>query len=225
MTRLSVATFNMHGGRSLNGKPLGLEGILRSLNADVVALQEVVQPRGGESEAEIAAAELGYRVFQTTFESRGRGPAEPVGIALLSRLPVADARLLPLGRTFGDGLKRSAIGIRLELGASDVSVFATHLSHRLYGSIRQLRKLAVIAARRPADTMIVGDLNCFGPLAAAISGMRRGVIGRTWPASAPLAQIDHVLASPRIRKVSGSIGKNVGSDHRPVSAVFDLPER
>ena len=49
--------------------------------------------------------------------------------------------------------------------------------------------------------------------------------GRTWPASRPHSQIDHIL----VRRGDGTevldreVLPDVGSDHRPVRATLELP--
>src|SRR4051812_41577785 len=57
---LRVATYNVHRGRGLDGRtrPERIAAVIRSTNADVVALQEVVGagPRGGGHAEEIGAA-------------------------------------------------------------------------------------------------------------------------------------------------------------------------
>jgi endonuclease/exonuclease/phosphatase family metal-dependent hydrolase len=73
-------------------EPLLRQGIAL-LAPDVVALQEVDSGPGTENQAEQLLAPLGYQVI---YEQReGEAVADP-GIAVASRYPVADRRLIEL---------------------------------------------------------------------------------------------------------------------------------
>ena len=55
-----------------------------------------------------------------------------------------------------------------------------------------------------------------------LPGWRRAVLGRTWPASRPHSQIDHILVRPQIGVVDSAVLGDVGSDHRPVRATLTI---
>ncbi|MEI4278333.1 endonuclease/exonuclease/phosphatase family protein [Klenkia terrae] len=139
------------------------------------------------------------------------------GVALLSRLPVrrwhvlgltAGPLKLPLvapdPRTGARRLwwfpdePRAAIAAELD----GVTVVGTHLSFAAPSAARQLRQLHRWAARLPGPVVVAGDLNLGGSLSALVTGGRRLVTGRTWPAPDPKVQFDHVL----------SLGGATGSD-------------
>src|SRR5580765_1370336 len=87
---LRVATYNIHKCRGLDRRtrPERIAAVLRAINADVVALQEVVGPGlGGPGHAEEIGAALGMGwVFASTREHR----RHQYGNVVLSRLPVGD---------------------------------------------------------------------------------------------------------------------------------------
>lgn len=56
-----MASFNVHGGVDGWGRAFDVVAICRRLEADVLVLQEVWTPGGGEGVADQVAAELGYR--------------------------------------------------------------------------------------------------------------------------------------------------------------------
>ena len=55
-----------------------------------------------------------------------------------------------------------------------------------------------------------------------LPGWRRAVRGRTWPASRPHSQIDHILVRPEIGVVNSAVLGDLGSDHRPVRATLSI---
>ncbi|SDO98885.1 Metal-dependent hydrolase, endonuclease/exonuclease/phosphatase family [Klenkia soli] len=139
------------------------------------------------------------------------------GVALLLRLPVrrwhvlgltAGPLKLPLvapdPRTGSRRLwwfpdePRAAIAAELD----GLTVVGTHLSFAAPTAARQLRRVHRWARSLPGPVVVAGDLNLGGSLSALVTGGRRLVAERTWPAPDPKVQFDHVL----------SLGGVVGSD-------------
>jgi endonuclease/exonuclease/phosphatase family metal-dependent hydrolase len=116
-----LATFNLLSGRSLRDGRAdagALAAAVRSIDADVLALQEVDrhQPRsGGIDQAEVAAAAMDaaehrfVALVRGTPGTKGWAPVPPeppdgqptYGIALLTRRPVESWHVLRLGRARG----------------------------------------------------------------------------------------------------------------------------
>jgi len=156
----------------------------------------------------------------------GDGERGALGIAVLSRLPVlasSTARLPDLGR---DRARRSALLVTVEVGSTSVEVVGTHMAHLSQGSLRQYAWLRGRAGS-PADRrLLAGDMNLWGPVVERLlPGWRRAVVGRTWPAQAPIAQPDHILAGSGLVVAAGRVLGAVGSDHRPIVAELVVPER
>ena len=215
----SVATFNTHRGITTGLHPKSLSQILEDLDADIVALQEIVHVPGEPSVAKTAGEALGYTVHETALRYFGNTHIKPLGFAVLTRIASRDFATMSLGRAFGDGLERR--GIKLTIGPEEAPIFvvATHLSHRIYGAVSQLRRIRRCLPMSDR-CVLVGDLNCWGRPAALASGMRRAVTGRTWPARLPVAQIDHILVGTGIGVARGEVCGDVGSDHRPIRATL-----
>src|SRR5699024_2586014 len=117
------------------------------------------------------------------------------GIALLSRLPVRESRIVDLGRFVDrwDVADRLAIMATVSVDDEPVVVATVHLSFALPNALAQLRTLRGHLDGGP-PSVVVGDCNLWGPVAAAtLGGHRRAVRGRTWPAHRPHTQLDHVL--------------------------------
>ena len=93
--------------------------------------------------------------------------------------------------------------------ARPVDLVGVHLTSRLpYGPPIQLRRLAAAAARRLAGPRSSPATATSGARACStfLPGWRRAVRGRTWPASRPHSQIDHILvrADDRRRRQRGA---------------------
>jgi endonuclease/exonuclease/phosphatase family metal-dependent hydrolase len=70
--------------------------------------------------------------------------------------------------------------------------------------------------------VIGGDLNMCRPAVFLARGYRPVLRGRTWPAERPVAQIDHLLASPGVEALQAAVAPAAGSDHRPIRATLVL---
>lgn len=231
MPELSIASFNTHYGLRprVPRTPFDLEAALRTLDADVIVIQELWRPDGRRGPLDHAAEGLGLSVHHEAigaatvsthwphFSRRGEGT---VGVGVLTKLPLRKLGTIMLGPTVGDPAPlRPALHVELEIDGAALELVAVHLTSRLfYGPMVQLGRLAK-AAPRDRAAVIAGDCNFWGPgVVAYLRGWRRAVRGRTWPARVPHSQIDHVLVNEHITSYRGEVLPNLGSDHRPVRA-------
>ena len=235
--QISLASINLHGGRTRHGRAYPVSDAIGALDADVVLVQENWRPRGEDSLARRAAAAHGYRsvaefdlVPDVALAALGivRGPAPDEtgawGLAVLSRLPVQEYATIPLGHAPGDlGGPRFAQVLTIPIGGeAALRVVNTHLTYRLAYGPGQLRRLIARLARPRVPTVIGGDLNMCRPTVALASPYRPAVRGRTWPAHRPIAQIDHLLAGPGVEVRDAAVAADQGSDHRAVRATLTL---
>jgi endonuclease/exonuclease/phosphatase family metal-dependent hydrolase len=233
-----VASLNLHCGFGLYGEPFDVSAALCQLEADVICLQECWLPAEGEdggpatdSLAE-AVDKIGAEFFRVVLirpprlKLAGIPPTSvpgELGISVLTALPVTDYQTIELGRAPSDPVPRLAQVLSLDLaGGSTVRVVNTHLTHRLTSPMqlralrRRLRYDAVSADRLP--TIVAGDLNMPRPFAAMSIHYDVTVRGKTWPASRPFIQLDHILADQRFKVVQSQVLPSVGSDHLPIRA-------
>ena len=241
MPDFTIVSFNSHAGLQArrNGvcEPYDLAEVLRGFDADVIVLQESWSPDGDDAAVRAVASELGATLFEKPF---GRAKLDPwphiprehrsatgvVGIAILSHLPALLVGQLAVGRVAGDPTpERGGLHVQLDVGGTPVELVGVHLSSRLpYGPPVQLRRLAPQLPPPDRPTIVAGDCNFWGPGVLGFlsgtgpKGWRRAVRGRTWPASRPHSQIDHVLVRGGIESLGGEVLPAVGSDHRPVRA-------
>jgi endonuclease/exonuclease/phosphatase family metal-dependent hydrolase len=237
MPDLTLVSFNTHAGlqarRNGGCEPYDLAGVLRTLDADVIVLQESFRPSGGVTPASEIARELGAEVYELAF---GNAKLDPwphiprdgkgtgiVGLAVITRIPTVWRGVLSVGRMVGDPTpERAGLHLELDVGGTAVDLVGVHLTSRLpYGPPIQISRLRpqLPAPGRPA--IVAGDYNFWGPgVRAFLPGWRRAVRGRTWPSSRPHSQIDHILVRPEIEVVSSSVLPALGSDHRAVRATM-----
>lgn len=259
-TVLQVGTLNLASGRGPTGAVLPAERIadaVAGLDVDVLAVQEVdtAQPRsGGTDQAAVVAAALGateWRFVATVAGTPGpertwspedppiaRGPAEDpagprYGIALVSRRPVLEWSVLPLGGGSGrlpvrapdprtgrlrwwwvPDEPRVAVAARL----AGLTVVGTHLSFSPPTALRQLRALRRWTATLPGPVVVAGDLNLPGALPARLLGGVPLVRAATFPGGHPRLQLDHLVALGAEPAGPGSAVTPAVGDHRALVA-------
>jgi endonuclease/exonuclease/phosphatase family metal-dependent hydrolase len=243
---LTVATWNIFGGRNWEGTTVDLDltlSVLRRLDADLVAVQEVdrAQARShGADQARLLGEALGmeWRYAPALLGTPGNpdgwqapapGAGDPggtaYGIALLSRLPLAEVETVLLPQS-GRDEPRVALVATLADGGRRLTVAGTHLSFVPGPNVGQLRALQRQLDDRGGPRLLLGDLNLWWPAVRLLSlpGWRPLVRGGTFrnrpPGSlAPLVQLDHVLAAgadAALRRRAGRIVSGPASDHRAV---------
>jgi endonuclease/exonuclease/phosphatase family metal-dependent hydrolase len=231
MSELSVACFNLHWGVDMRGHPFDALGACLALDADVLVLPESYRPAGRTAMIDELAAQTGGTRHAVGFlddSSRFRprrlhvppGPAGSCGLAIVSRLPVRSFTSLRVPKTSGDVVEqRYAIVAEIEVGDTVVAVGGIHASHRIWGSLPQLRTVDAELRRRGLPSIIAGDCNMWGPpIGLALPNRRRAVRGRTWPSWRPHSQIDHIWIDEQFEVLTARVGPHVGSDHRAIRA-------
>jgi len=240
---MRLATFNILHGKSPTDGKVDLDrfaAAVRTIDADVLALQEVDrgQPRShGADLAAIAADAMGgceHRFVGTLMGTPTRWsvatgqqpPAGPsYGIALLSRHPVRWWGTLPLpmlpgrvpvllagsrGVTLVRDEQRAALAAVLDTPEGPLSVVTTHLTLVPGWNTHQLRRLVRLARDLPRPLVVLGDLNLEGGSPARATGMRALATSLTFPSAAPVRQIDHILGDGPIRATSDAVGLDPG---------------
>lgn len=159
---LGLATFNIWhdaGGRWPARLKL-LTAALRAVDADVVALQEVLEDarKGLPNQADTIARELGYAQVHFVAVEPEVAPRR-YGNAILTRLPVIEVarrKLEPLSDY------RTAIRVRVRADAGQVDIVATHLAWQPEASAVRAEQLADLLGWLPTDgvpLVVMGDFN------------------------------------------------------------------
>jgi endonuclease/exonuclease/phosphatase family metal-dependent hydrolase len=263
---LRLGSFNLLSGRSLSDGLIDAGRLVeatRQLDVDLLAVQEVDrhQPRsGGVDQSALIAQTLGavdhrfVAALDGTPGVPGWTPSADVpagvpiatgtafaqfGVALISRLPVAEWHVLRLRPARGrfplpipsrppqllwlNDEPRVVVAAVLE--NPRITIACTHLSFVPLSTVRQLRTVRRWLAGLPGPQVLLGDLNLPGPVARRITGWTPLVSSPTFPSPAPRIQFDHVLAAglPTGYRAVGRVRQLPISDHRAVLVDLHLP--
>lgn len=228
---LTVATYNIHAGVGTDRRR-DIERtarVIRQLDADILALQEVDSRSGSHSSSEqmIYLAESGrYRAIPGPTLKRFDGY---FGNALLVRCAVIDVRTPDLSIPGRE--PRGVIDADLEVGGNALRVVATHLGLRARERRLQLARLISMLEMHAAQpTLLLGDLNEWRPLAQSLRNFCSlfgcCTRGRTFPAPRPLFALDRICFRPATlcasTEVYASPLARVASDHLPVKAYIRM---
>ena len=229
--RLTFASYNIRKAVGLDGRrePERIVAVLREIDADVVALQEADRRFGRRMAAlprHLIEQYTDYQLAPLSMTAEGmawHGNALLVrrGIVVNSVRPIALPMLEP----------RGAVCAELRVGDRAVRVVGMHLClsglHRR-GQLRAVQ--ADLATLAPCPTILMGDFNEWsrrgGALRALEAGWQMPNPGRSYPARAPLAPLDRIVASSEWRCVASGVHHSpqaaVASDHLPVFARLAL---
>jgi endonuclease/exonuclease/phosphatase family metal-dependent hydrolase len=242
--RVRVATYNIHKCRGLDRRvlPQRIVDVLAELDADIIALQEVLSLPGRrrsspeEDHAGFIASELGMRLaFGQTRSHQGCG----YGNALLTRFPLRVASHHDLSA--GGREPRGCLHAEVELprGAA-LHVFNLHLGTSFLERRHQARRLIGAEILTPAaqrgPRIVLGDFNEWTRGLAtrllherfASADVRTHLKrSRTYPGVLPLLHLDHIYFDSQLRLERLSLHRNrrslIASDHLPLVAEFSFP--
>lgn len=239
--RVRVATYNIHKCRGIDGRirPERIVEVLREIDADIIALQEVCCRDGCrpvDHQARYIAEELSLHA-ELGENRRYRGG--PYGNLLLSRLPIHHARNHDLSV---DGRERRGC-LRTDIRLSDDSVlhlFNVHLGTGLLERRIQARELfrrqVFTDPELPGCRIILGDFNEWtrglpskflsDHFESANSRMQARHT-RTFPGILPILPLDYIYFDRGLRLQGVAIHRSrmalVASDHLPLVAEFSMP--
>jgi endonuclease/exonuclease/phosphatase family metal-dependent hydrolase len=236
---IRVATYNIHKGVGMDGRlrPDRIVHVLREIDADVVALQEVIAVEGKTREhdqARFIAGELGFsHVMGEVRKHRGAA----YGNVILSRFTI-DGHCnydLSVQRREERGCVRADVAV----GGRLLHVFNVHLGTSYFERRHQGRKLVCsecITHEQFRDPRIVlGDFNEWTRGVAthlltthfASADIRTHLNrSRTYPGLLPLLHLDHIYYDHSLQLRSLGLHKSrtalIASDHLPLYAEFTL---
>jgi endonuclease/exonuclease/phosphatase family metal-dependent hydrolase len=223
---LRVATWNIHGGIGTDGRyaPSRIVDVLKEIDAEIVALQEVASEEEHSCFLADLERETGYHVVAGLLRQRH---GSDFGNAVLSRFPVRSVEHLDLAVDHYE--PRGALDVCLDLGLRPLlRVVATHLGLRPGERREQVRRiLANVEHENPHPTLLMGDLNewyLWGrPLRWLHSHFREmPAAPRTFPSRRPMFALDRIWVSPagsmrRLSRHATPLAR-IASDHLPVVA-------
>ncbi len=229
---MKIASYNIHKCRGVDGlvQPERIVAVIKELNADVVALQEVdhrIGTRTGLLDPALIESETGLKLLVQSDVVDGHGWH---GNALLVRgTPVYYHR----SRIHLPGIEpRGAVFAELDLGEGRFRVIAVHL-----GLLRRSRVMQVnsildhFLSMTPMPTLMLGDFNEWRRVRRSALEVLAPIFGfqpatPSFPSRMPLLPMDRILDWPRGLITKSSIHTSplarVASDHLPLVAEVDL---
>ncbi len=231
--QLTFASYNIHKAVGLDRRrdPYRILAVLREIDADIVALQEVDR-RFGRRESVLPHGSIeqhtGYRPvpFATLPDSLGWH-----GNALLVRtgIEVVTARVVPLPMLE----PRGAIRADLAAAGRRIRVVGMHLDLSGLKRRQQMRSVLdhIAGCGASIPTVIMGDTNEWARRGGCFSEIDRTWHllhpGRSFPTRRPLAQLDRIITSPEWSLLETGVHHSAlsahASDHLPVTAELALP--
>lgn len=229
-TRFVAASYNIHRcvGRDRRRNAARLLGVLRDMEAKVIALQEVetLVGRGHEHDQFVyLAACLGmHAIAGPTMFRRD----STYGNALLSAFPVRAVRRYDLSVPGRE--PRGAVEAELLVEGRPVRVITTHLGLSGRERLGQCRALAgVLETRRDIPALLMGDFNEWLPGTRPLKLLRRHARDhsrRSFPALAPVFALDRAFTTPGLVvedfQVWGQGDGARASDHLPLRLALRL---
>ena len=235
--RLRLATYNIHKARGMDGRTRidRIADVLASLDADVIALQEVI---GGGPEEDGQAATLGARlgmgwVMDSVRLLRGKA----YGNVVLSRLPIEHTHSCDLSCDKRE--PRGCHRVDIDVHGQVLHVFNVHLGTAVMERRQQAPRLAEFVA----DTHVKGPKVLLGDFNEWVKGLASRTLGemldgvdltqhlqrrRTYPGVWPILHLDHIYTAGGLVVEKVSLPRNrltlVASDHLPLVADVRMPE-
>ena len=235
MKRFRIATFNIHKGRGLDGRTRveRIGRVLDELDADIVALQEVVSREGPSNEdhqASFLASRLGY-VYAIGETRKHRGGV--YGNVTLSRHDFELVRHVDLSVPQRE--ERGVLRTDIRLGRHVIHVFNVHLGtsrrERETQATLLVDEIALKAIDISGPRIVLGDFNewIHGLVTRTLStefhltDLRDHLPQtRSYPAILPLLHLDHIYFDHQLEIEKAWFQRNrlslIASDHLPLVA-------
>ena len=232
---LRVATYNIHRCRGLDGRtnPSRIADVIRSIEPDVIALQEVIGA-GPHSpgHAEELGAQLGMGwVMAPTRHLRGA----LFGNVVLSRLPIGHHSQYDLSWKTCE--PRCAQRVDISVGDDVLHLYNVHLGTALLERRHQAGRLSAILHDRRVGVpkIVLGDFNeWMRGLATAMLTERLRSIDlrahlrrrRTYPGVFPVLHLDHIYYEGKVEVTKLELPRTraslMASDHLPLVAELKI---
>jgi endonuclease/exonuclease/phosphatase family metal-dependent hydrolase len=233
MRRISIGSYNIHSCVGLDRRcsPSRIASVLRELECDIYALQEVDNEPGQDDDSrqlEYLSQEMNMAAVPGMRIVRHSGQ---YGNALLTRFPVISVHRHDL--SYGKWLEpRGALDVELDVGGRALRVIATHLGLSRSERRFQWRQLLAAIASSPPDhpTIVLGDMNEWFPRAGTLRDAH-SILGEAlappeFPSFAPFLALTRIWVRPVDAIVSVAVHRSQlarrASDHLPLRAVIDV---
>lgn len=240
MTKIRIATYNIHKcvGIDRRFSPERIAEVLQEIDADVIALQEVLCHRNAnkrEHQAEFIAEELGMDFYLGENRKIQGGD---YGNAVLTRLPVKHSQNFDISINRRE--PRGCLLTEISLGGRDnLQFFNVHLGTSFFERRRQVHKLLAAHvlehARFTGKRIVAGDFNewtkglttkLFKTKFHSVEPKKHLGTTRTFPGILPVLHLDHIYFDKNFRLMEAFLHKSktalIASDHLPIVAEFEF---
>lgn len=225
---IRVASYNIHAAIGTDGQfnPQRIIEVIKQLDADIVALQEVEHHDWRDTDLlEYIARECDYQAIAGPTMRR---ETRHYGNALLTRLPVTAIKHHDL--SYRRNEPRGAIQVSISSDETTFQVFATHLGLKHAERRQQINQLLTAINKLSSDhTLLLGDLNDWWPFSQLNQQLHQFFIKpkavRSYPSRLPLLALDRILVGSAWRYLNLAshdtpLAKQA-SDHLPVIALIE----
>ena len=228
---MKVASYNIHKCRGMDGRnrPDRIVSVIKEINADLVALQEVDRRfgrRDGLLNPEAIRREAGMRLLVQSDLPQGHGWH---GNALLVRNEPKSYRRLRLRLPGFE--PRGAIVAELDFGEGEFRVIAAHLGLLRRSRLDQASALLKLHRElTPMPTVLLGDFNEWRSFSRSALSVLEPTFGSnksplSFPSRRPMFALDRILGWPhgfiKDLRVHDSPLARVASDHLPLTALIN----
>jgi endonuclease/exonuclease/phosphatase family metal-dependent hydrolase len=239
--RIRVVTYNVHKCRGLDRRvrPERIVEVLREIDADIIALQEVLSADGSQREENQAGYIAGALGLKSCLGENRRLNGGAYGNLLLSRYLPRAAFNYNISRNGRE--RRGCLRVDLEAaGAILLHVFNVHLGTAFLERRDQGRKLVSSQILNNGELqgarIVLGDFNEWtrGLATRLLSAQFESVDvqrylrrSRTYPGILPLLHLDHIYFDRVLKLESLALHRSraalIASDHLPLVADFRMP--
>ena len=225
-----------------------ITAFLKTADADIIAMQEVIEDETGNTALTIARA-LGYECVYALgmkMSSKWAGPPREkeeiinFGNAILSKYKIVESKIHELSHE----KRRVAVQADIQIGNNILHAFSVHLQHNhLEQADQQISGIQNKQADNlfrllPREKVIVmGDFNALSesyPVKKIKDVLRdadngNGLTWSVYPEGCSIClvqkiqyKLDYIFTSKDLKTSSFEVGDSRGSDHLPISAIIEI---
>ncbi len=218
---------------------------LKNADADIIALQEVVEDENGNI-GEIIAKELGYEyVYEANLnmplkylsrEETADKKSIKFGNAILSKYKIVNSKIHQLT----EESKKSAVEANIKIGENILNVFSIHLrhSHQKPLELQNLQTENLLKLLPKTNTIVLGDFNAL-PESFPVQKMKQELKDTEINSDTPTwsvykngctvclieevkHKLDYIFTSKDMKVSSFEVYKTRASDHLPISVIIEI---
>lgn len=232
---LRIATYNIHKCRGMDARvrPDRIAKVISELDADVIALQEVVRGKKEKDQLVEIAQAVGARHYRFGATRKHRGA--DYGNAILSRLPIISHEVYDI--TASRREPRGCVRADIDYQGNLIRLFNAHLGTGLFERRKQAQIL--VDAKLLGNPKFMGSRIVLGDFNEWTRGLTTKLLNthlisadlrpfmkrlKTYPGMMPFMHLDHIYFDPRFELTNIELFKTrlskVASDHLPLIAEF-----